>query len=135
MEVIIKMILITEVRETRIIKEVEVVIRKIEDVRDHEHNIVHIVVEVVEEKSKEREAEKDGTEPGATKEEILAKPEKIADIIAEVVVKIEIEINIHEVEAEAKKESLYCFKLGYKIIYLVKQYLYKYIIIFLLESG
>jgi hypothetical protein len=113
------MILIIEAHETRIIKEVEVVIRKIEDVRDHEHNIVHIVVGVVEEKSKEREAEKDGTEPEATKEEILAKLEKVADIIAEVVVKIEIGINIHEVEAEAKKESLYCFKLVSKFIDLI----------------
>jgi len=118
MEIAIEMILITEARETRIVKEVKVVIRKIEDVRDHEHNTIHIVVGVVEEKNKERKAGKDGAEPGAMKEEILAKLEKIADTIAEVIVKIEIGINIHEVEAEAKKESLYRFKLCYKIIYL-----------------
>lgn len=63
----------------------------------------------MEEKSKEVEAGKDATESGVTKEEIRAGPEKVADTGA--AVKIEAGINIREIEAEAKKESLYFLRL------------------------
>lgn len=89
------MILITGAQKTRTVKEVEVVIRKTEKDRDHEHDIIRIAVGAVEEKSREAGARKNAvTKTGAEN-----------DAGTEVAVKIELETNIYEVEVEVKKGS------------------------------
>lgn len=85
------------------IKEAEVVIRKIEKDRGRERGTVHVAAGAVEEKNGEAEVERGVTEVGAMKGEIRAGAGRGAD--TEVVVRTEIEINIHEVVVEAEKES------------------------------